>query len=118
MKADQFRAAMKALDYNETEIAQVLRVSARAVARWASGEREVPGPVAALLTLLKECPGARWWVRWRWQAPRPPDGGITGAKADAVFVDELHGGDVTTMVLPGVTSREHAERLGRKAQRR
>lgn len=108
MKADQFRASIKTLGFNQTEIAQVLRVDARTVRRWALGEREVPGPVVAFLTLLKECPGARWWVRARWPIAAP--GGVTGAKADVVYVDELHGVDVTKMALPGVTSREEAKR--------
>jgi DNA-binding transcriptional regulator YiaG len=54
MSADQFRAALAGLGMTQAGFARVALVDARTVRRWALGERDVPGPVVALLRLLGE----------------------------------------------------------------
>jgi DNA-binding transcriptional regulator YiaG len=54
MTADQFRAALAGLGMTQAGFARVALVDARTVRRWALGERDVPGPVVALLRLLGE----------------------------------------------------------------
>jgi len=54
MTPDQFRAALAGLGMTQSGFARVALVDARTVRRWALGEREVPGPVVALLKLMAE----------------------------------------------------------------
>jgi DNA-binding transcriptional regulator YiaG len=54
MTAEQFRAALAALGMTQAAFARLALVDARTVRRWALGERDVPGPVIALLRLLGE----------------------------------------------------------------
>lgn len=60
MTADEFRAIRKGLDLSAEGLANLLQVhSGRTVRRWEAGEREVPGPVAVLLTALSESQAVR-----------------------------------------------------------
>ena len=54
MTPDQFRAALAGMGMTQVGFARVALVDARTVRRWALGERDVPGPVVALLRLLGE----------------------------------------------------------------
>jgi DNA-binding transcriptional regulator YiaG len=54
MTANEFRAALAGLGLTQSGFARVALVDARTVRRWALGEREIPGPVVALLRLLRE----------------------------------------------------------------
>ena len=54
MTANEFRAALTGLGLTQAGFARVALVDARTVRRWALGERDVPGPVIALLRLLAE----------------------------------------------------------------
>ena len=54
MTADEFRAALAGLGLTQAGFARLALVDARTVRRWALGERDIPGPVVALLTLMQE----------------------------------------------------------------
>jgi len=49
MEADELREALDELGISQLEAARRLRVSGRAVRYWVAGEREIPGPVEALV---------------------------------------------------------------------
>lgn len=49
MEADELREALDELGISQREAARRLRVSDRAVRYWVAGEREIPGPVEALV---------------------------------------------------------------------
>ncbi len=49
MTPEKFRHVLRILDLTQVRAAELLRVDARTVRRWASGERGVPGPVIAAL---------------------------------------------------------------------
>lgn len=49
MDAKELRAALDTLGISQREAARRLRVSDRAVRYWIAGEREIPGPVEALV---------------------------------------------------------------------
>ena len=49
MTPKQFRAALRRLRVNQTEAAQRLGVTPRAVRFWIAGERRIPEPVRILL---------------------------------------------------------------------
>jgi DNA-binding transcriptional regulator YiaG len=52
MTADEFRAALAGLGMTQAAFARAALVDDRTVRRWASGDREIPGPVIALLRLM------------------------------------------------------------------
>jgi transcriptional regulator with XRE-family HTH domain len=52
MTGDEYRNAIAALGLQQTEAARLLGVDERTSRRWASGEREIPPPVARFLQLL------------------------------------------------------------------
>jgi DNA-binding transcriptional regulator YiaG len=54
MTPDEFRATLAGLGLTQSGFARVALVDARTVRRWALGEREIPGPVVALLRLMGE----------------------------------------------------------------
>lgn len=49
MDADELREALDELGISQREAARRLRVTDRAVRYWVAGEREIPGPVEALV---------------------------------------------------------------------
>lgn len=49
MDADELRDVLDELGITQREAARRLRVSDRAVRYWVAGEREIPGPVEALV---------------------------------------------------------------------
>lgn len=49
MEADELREALDELGISQREAARRLRVTDRAVRYWVAGEREIPGPVEALV---------------------------------------------------------------------
>lgn len=53
MTADQFRAALADLGLSLAGFARIAMVDARTVRRWCDGTRAVPGPVVALLRMMK-----------------------------------------------------------------
>jgi DNA-binding transcriptional regulator YiaG len=52
MLAAEFKAAMKRLKLSLTGAAQLLDVDRSTVIRWRSGDRHIPGPVAAYVRHL------------------------------------------------------------------
>lgn len=58
MTPDEFKAALDDLQLRQNQAAELLGVTTRAVGMWVNNEREIPGPVAAYLTLLLSLPGA------------------------------------------------------------
>lgn len=54
MLAQEFRKALKSLNLTQAACAEALDVQPRTVRRWASGERDIPGPVIAALTCWLE----------------------------------------------------------------
>lgn len=58
MNARELRAALADLRLSQVELAQLIRISPRAISLWLSGEREVSGPAAAYLALLLSLPRA------------------------------------------------------------
>lgn len=52
MTADQYRAAIETLGLSQVAAAHLLGVDARTSRRWASGERDVPGPAERFLRYL------------------------------------------------------------------
>lgn len=52
MSPEQFIAALDRLDISQVQAARLLGVAERTVRMWISGDRGVPGPVAAFLTYL------------------------------------------------------------------
>ena len=53
MTKEDFREWMKGRGYNQTQVADILRVSQSQVSRWLSGRSEIPGPVEVLLSIEK-----------------------------------------------------------------
>ena len=53
MTPTQFKAALRRLGYTWEEAAAEFGVNPRTLARWASGESAVPGPVVRLITCLE-----------------------------------------------------------------
>jgi hypothetical protein len=56
MNGTELKSVLGRLGLKQTEFAQLLDVSARAVSTWATGENPVPGPVAAYLRVLQSLP--------------------------------------------------------------
>ena len=54
MTANQFRAALARLELSQLGAARLFGVGERSPRRWASGDADVPPPVAILLNLLLE----------------------------------------------------------------
>jgi hypothetical protein len=54
MTSAQFNAALEALGLDHSTAATVLSIGRRSIIRYASGEAEVPGVVAKLITLLQK----------------------------------------------------------------
>ena len=54
MTPDAFRAALADLGLTQVGFARVAMVDARTVRRWCEGTRPVPGPVVALLALMRD----------------------------------------------------------------
>jgi predicted transcriptional regulator len=50
--------ALSNLGLSKSDLAKLIRVTQRAVNLWCSGNREIPGPVIAYLTLLQSLPAA------------------------------------------------------------
>lgn len=60
MTPDQLTTAIQTLGLTAEGFARCAGVSGRAVQLWKSGERSIPGPVAALVEILVACkPAAR-----------------------------------------------------------
>ena len=59
MDGDELQAALDRIGISQREAARRLRVSDRAVRYWIAGDREIPGPVEALVEcwLTKEAEG-------------------------------------------------------------
>lgn len=71
MTADEFRAIRNGLGLSAEGLATILQVhSGRTVRRWEAGEREVPGPVAVLLSALMESEAVRQYFGCRLIAER------------------------------------------------
>ncbi|MGU3594099.1 helix-turn-helix domain-containing protein, partial [Methylobacterium brachiatum] len=58
MDASDLRTALTSLGITQADLARLLRVTPRGVNLWFQGERDVPGPVAAYLSLLLSLPRA------------------------------------------------------------
>lgn len=58
MNSAELRVALADLRLSQVELAQLIRISPRAISLWLSGEREVSGPTAAYLALLRSLPRA------------------------------------------------------------
>ena len=58
MQREDLIRALADLEIGKSEFAMLLGVTVRAVGMWSSGDREIPGPVAAYLRLLQSLPGA------------------------------------------------------------
>src|SRR5262245_56947988 len=56
MNGSELKSVLGRLSLKQTELAQLLDVSPRAVSTWATGESPVPGPVAAYLRVLQSLP--------------------------------------------------------------
>ena len=54
MNADQFRAALADLGLSQVGFARIALVDARTVRRWCEGSRAIPGPVVALLGVMRD----------------------------------------------------------------
>jgi plasmid maintenance system antidote protein VapI len=52
MNVNQFNAALKKLDLDNTELANILQINDRTIRRFASGQWPVPVPIAMLLNLM------------------------------------------------------------------
>jgi DNA-binding transcriptional regulator YiaG len=52
MSSAQFRGELRRVGLSKRRLAVVLNVSRSSVYRWATGEVEIPGPVAVLMRLL------------------------------------------------------------------
>lgn len=52
MTADEYRAALAALDLSQVGAARLLGVDERTSRRWANGERDVPPPADRFLRFL------------------------------------------------------------------
>lgn len=52
MTADQYRESIEQLGLSQVAAARLLGVDERTSRRWASGERDVPGPAAQFLRYL------------------------------------------------------------------
>ncbi len=52
MTADEYREALARLDLSQVAGARLLGVDDRTSRRWATGERDVPGPAARFLNYL------------------------------------------------------------------
>jgi transcriptional regulator with XRE-family HTH domain len=51
MTNDDFRTWMQKRGYNQSQVADILRVSQSQVSRWLSGQSEIPGPVEVVLSI-------------------------------------------------------------------
>jgi transcriptional regulator with XRE-family HTH domain len=58
MNAAELRSILSALGLSQVDLARLILISTRAVNLWATGERVVPGPVAAYLRLILSLPPA------------------------------------------------------------
>jgi DNA-binding transcriptional regulator YiaG len=56
MSAEQFKRELRRVGTSKRALARVLHVSRSTVYRWATGEVEIPGPVAVLMRMLPK----RW----------------------------------------------------------
>ena len=56
MVAAELRSLLKPMQLGQNQLAALLGVTTRAVGMWVNGEREVPGPVAAYVNLLRSLP--------------------------------------------------------------
>jgi len=56
MTKDEYRAALAKLDLRQEEVGRLLNVGPRTARRWASGEVDIPGPVAMHIRLWLERP--------------------------------------------------------------
>jgi DNA-binding transcriptional regulator YiaG len=56
MNAAELRSILSALGLSQVDLARLILISTRAVNLWATGERVVPGPVAAYLRLILSLP--------------------------------------------------------------
>jgi DNA-binding transcriptional regulator YiaG len=56
MNAAELRSILSALGLSQVDLARLILISPRAVNLWATGERVVPGPVAAYLRLILSLP--------------------------------------------------------------
>jgi DNA-binding transcriptional regulator YiaG len=52
MTADEYREALARLDLSQVAAARLLGVDDRTSRRWATGERDVPGPASRFLNFL------------------------------------------------------------------
>lgn len=52
MTPDEYRSAIEALGLSQVAAAKLLGVDDRTSRRWASGERDIPGPAARFLRYL------------------------------------------------------------------
>ena len=59
MTPADLRAALAALELTQGGFARLVRVDARTVRRWVAGDREIPGPVIAIVEWLTERPAIR-----------------------------------------------------------
>lgn len=60
MTGPELKSTRHALGLTAEGFARLVRVeSGRTVRRWESGERDIPGPVLALLDLIERCPEAK-----------------------------------------------------------
>jgi DNA-binding transcriptional regulator YiaG len=60
MTAEAFRAALAGLGMTQAGFARLALVDGRTVRRWALGERDIPGPIVALLRLMEtQCKQSR-----------------------------------------------------------
>lgn len=59
MTAEELRSARRDLGLSGAALAKRIGVTDRAVRRWEAGDREVPGPLAALLDLVLHLKPAR-----------------------------------------------------------
>lgn len=59
MQSTELQRALEDLRLSPADAARLLKVTGRAVGFWLSGEREVPGPVAAYLSLMLSLPAAQ-----------------------------------------------------------
>ncbi len=60
MTPSEFKAIRSGLDLTQADLARYLRVSARAVRYYESGDRSIPGPVARLMEIFDQCGGPFW----------------------------------------------------------
>lgn len=63
MTPAELKAARHALGLSAERFARMVRVqSGRTVRKWEAGDRDIPGPITAILDLADAVPAAREWL--------------------------------------------------------